>query len=315
LALIIALSIGLSDGTMSYNIGVSVGGSSWRIDHFTQNAKFDNTEYIYGWGNFSRINFLNPNSDHSLIERSSAFRGGNLSLEGTTGFESVEGPVAVAYSLYSLIDNANVNESATIKIDESWPSILFDNKKVQYSGRGIKTLERYDNNGDIISTFSDSYSLQKESAYASVNNRTRISTTIYPNAVYEDRISNKTSAYQLRLKSVGALSTLDVIKTRATDEKGPRVSPETISISQEYRGSVDMSLKIINKENIIENGDNKSSCVGTDNYPCWIDDQNFLPCAMSDYSGLGEFEREPLGADILAAQEPSPSLVPPSQIE
>lgn len=299
LVLIIALSIGLSDGLTDYNIIVSVGGTSWHIDRFIQSTKYDNNEYIYGRGNFSRLNSLNPNSDHSLFERSSAVRGGDLSLEESSRFESVEGPVAVAYNLNSLVNNETVNESATITIDESWPSYLFDNKKVKYSGRGIRTSERYDNNGDIISTFSDSYSLQKESAYASLNNRTLISTAIYPRAVFEDRSSNKTSEYQLKLKSIGALTTLDVIKTRATDEEVPKVTPATILISQEYRGRVDMNLKILNKERIIKTGNDNSSCVGSENSPCWIDDQNYLPCAMSGYSDLGEFEREPLGADSI----------------
>lgn len=296
LALVIALSIELYDGKEGYNIDVSVGGTSWQIEHFIQSTKFDNNEYVYGLGNFSRLNSLVPNSDHSFLERSSAFRGGDYSFKGVTGFESVEGPVYISYRLNSLINNKTADESAKIAIDEVWPSILFDNRMVQYSGRGIRTSERYDNNGDIISTFSDSYSLQKESSYASVTNRTIISAAIYPNRVVEDRISNKTSAYQLRLKSIGALSTLDVVKTRATDEKVPKFSPEDILISQQYRGSVDMNLEILNREHVIQNGNNKSSCVGTDNCP-WTDEQNYLPCAMSEYSDLGEFELEPLGID------------------
>lgn len=304
-------------------MGVSVGGTTWYINRFSENMSFNNYENITGAGNFSRYNRMNGISDIDFTEKSSAVRGGNLSLDQQTRFFSREGPVVISYNLNSLVNRVkttsgktktNVIESANVKIDEVWPFYFVNYKKLHYTGHGIRNSEIYDSNGDIISTSSDAYRLQKESAYATFNNRTLINTNVYPSVVFEDRASNKSSSYVLTMKSIGSLSSLDVTKGRPTDERITRHSNENVvQVSQEYRGLVDMNLKIASKETVPLKKYEKISCEGGACAPygeTCDDVADYLPCCMEGYSGMTSFDRQHLSADCIFNSYPAYLAVP-----
>ena len=276
--LILSSLICLSAGKMGYDIDVSVGSASWHINRFAQNMSFYNKEKIYGSGNFSRFSHLKATSDQDFSEKTSVVRGGNLSLEGDTRSISMEGPVSVSYNLNSFINGTNANldshENANITIDEAWPSRFLNYKNVQYSGREMRTSERYDSEGETISSSSDSSLLQKVSAYATIKNRLQISAKITPQGVFVERNSNRTMAYILSLKSKGSLSTLDVIKTQPTDEKTSKLPLETLHLSQEYRGVVNMGVKISSNDTIPVASNNAS------------DASDYLPCIGCEYNSF-----------------------------
>lgn len=311
IAVILMLSsmVGISLGKTGYTVDVSVGGTAWQISRFAENMSFNNYENISGAGNFSRYNHVNGISDFGFTEKSSVVRGGDLSLDQRTRFFSREGPVAVSYALSSVASGttSNLTESAKVTIDEVWPFYFVNYKKLHYVGHGIRNpirnSEVYDNNGNVITTSSDSYSLQKESVYSSYNNRTLITTTVYPYSVVVDRASNKSSSYVLTLKSIGSLSSLDVIEGRPSDESGNKLTDEAAArITQDYRGLVNMNLKIASKQNVpvsryVPVSDEDGAYVSYFNTADSFAD--YLPCCMDGYSGLSKFDREHLSADCI----------------
>ncbi len=306
--MILASAIGLSCAKMGYDVSMSVGGTTWYINRFSENMSFNNYENVTGAGNFSRYSRMNGISDIGFTEKSSAIRGGDLSLDQRTRFLSREGPVVVSYKLNSLATptatgKSKLVESGKVRIDEVWPFYFLNYKNIHYAGRGIRNSEIYDNNGEIISTSSDSYRLQKESAYATYGNRTQIYTEISPSGVIEDRSSNKSSMYVLALKAVGSLTSLDVTKGRPTDEWVTRRSNEdVVQVSQDYRGIVDMNLKIASSETVPLKKYYNTSCWGgtCEVYgdPC-EDFSDYLPCCMAGYSGLTSYDRQHLSADCV----------------
>ncbi len=169
---------------MGYNIGISVDGASWQIDRSTQNLSLGIVERIYGNGNFSRYNYIKDISGVEFSEKASAVRGGNISLNESTRFISIEGPVFIKYALKSSYNKKEddeekrkliLKESAKVTINEYWPIFFLNYKSISYFGKGIKTSERYDENGESISTYSDSWMLQKQVVYAyQRNSRTYI---------------------------------------------------------------------------------------------------------------------------------------------
>jgi len=311
---------------------VSVGGTAWHISRFAENMSFNNFENITGAGNFSRYNHVNGISDFGFTEKSSAVRGGDLSLDQRTRFFSREGPVGVSYTLNSAANNAQsagrttsqpkLSESAEVKIDEVWPFYFINYKNLHYVGHGIKNSisnsETYDNNGDVITTSSNSYSLQKESVYASFNNRTLITTDVYPTGVVVDRASNKSSSYVLNMKSIGSLASLDVTEGRPSDESGTKLTDDdadaSTRISEDYRGLVNMNVKIASKQNVPVN---KYEPVPKEEeaYGSYLDACNdfadYLPCCMEGYSGMTSFDREHLSADCIFNSDSATVATPP----
>lgn len=242
---------------MGYNIGISVDGASWHIDRSTQNLSLGIVERIFGSGNFSRYNYIKDISGVEFSEKASAVRGGNISLNESTRFISIEGPVFVKYALkgsHSKKENDEENrelalkESAKITINEYWPILFLNYKSISYFGRGIKTSEKYYNNGESVSTYSDSWMLQKQSLYNLLGNRTDISVAVNPYSVISTRNSNKSSQYLLDLKSIGSISSVDIKRTRPPDEVVSVNPAETLlQISQDYRGGVEMRMKYASK--------------------------------------------------------------------
>ncbi|HOO54347.1 MAG TPA: hypothetical protein PLX30_08930 [Methanothrix sp.] len=243
--LLISLFFGHSTGKEGYDIEVDVDGTSWGIHRSTQNLNLNIEGKVSGSGNFSRNNYISGISGVSFGEKSSVVRGGNLSLEDRTVLVAKERPVFIKYGIQSGC-GAECKESAKIDIDERWISQFINYNKVSYVGEGgIRTSECYDDNGEIVSTYSDSWRLTKESTYISLNNRTVISAEILPNSVRVDRASNKSSLYFLDLESVGALTRIDLMSMRPSDEKLSDISEESISRNlQHYAGHVKTELMV-----------------------------------------------------------------------
>ncbi len=247
--LIVLFFVGCTSGKVAYDVGVDVDGTSWGVDRSTQNFNFNVEGNVIGSGNFSRNNCINGISGLSYNERSSVVRGGNISIEESMQLVAKEGPVLIKYGLQSAVlnsSNSTKNEYGQIAIDERWTTHYKNYKKISYLGEGgLKTFERYNDNGEIISTYTDSWRLSRESIYASFNNRTVIQAKIAPGSVMVDRASNKSSLYFLDLKSMGSLTRIDLMSIRPTDESVLSVSEERVSRNfQEYAGYVETKLTI-----------------------------------------------------------------------
>lgn len=254
-----------SSGKEGYNIKVDVDGTAWGIDRSTQNLNLNIEGKASGSGNFYRNSYIKGISGVSFSEKSSAVRGGNLSLEDRTSLVAKERPVFIQYVLGS-----GSTEYAKVGIDERWITEFVNYKNISYLGEGgIRTSERYDDNGERIFTYSDSWKLSKESMYISFNNRTIISAEVNPNSIKVDRASNKSSLYYLDLESVGALTRIDLTSTRPSDEKVSDISKELVSRNlQDYAGHVKTELLVSDRwvttyptNETYENGDNSSVVV------------------------------------------------------
>jgi len=99
--------------------------------------------------------------------------------------------------------NVTTNESVNITIREAWPTFLSTTKTITYVGPGIRTRERYENNGDLICTSFDVKVLTKTSRYNTVLLGTNISADIRPGRVNETICTNKSTFYVLGSVSLG----------------------------------------------------------------------------------------------------------------
>ena len=219
LFVVISLFAGHTGAKEGYSIETDVDGTSWGVDRSTQTLNFSMESDVSGSGNFSRNNCIKGISGLSFSEKSSAVRGGNVSLEDDMQLVAREGPVLIKYDLESILVGDEEHASSKIVIDERWATYFKRYNNITYNGRGIRTSERYDDNGELTSTYSDSWKLSKESGYFSFRNRTVILTGVVPGSVNVDRCSNKSSVYFLDLSSIGSLTRIDLMSARPNDEK------------------------------------------------------------------------------------------------
>jgi len=240
--LFISLFLSSSSGKEGYDIEVDVDGTVWGVDRSTQNLNLNIEGKVSGSGNFYRNNYIRGISGVSFSEKSSVVRGGNLSLEDRTQLVTKERPVVIKYVLGS----GDTTEYAKLGIDERWITQFINYNNLSYLGEGgIRISESYADNGERIFTHSDSWKLSRESMYISFNNRTIILAEVSPNSIKVDRSSNKSSLYYLDLESVGALTRIDLMSTRPSDEKVSDVSDESVSRNfQDYAGHVKTELMV-----------------------------------------------------------------------
>jgi len=279
IALLLLVTLLLTETSIayiSYTIDARVGGSEFILNRATQNLTFTVDGTIAGSGNFSRYSKIKNNVGVKSDERTSAVRGGYLSLAEKKRLETVEGPVVIVVDAQSYQSNTTipdpeggpphfittVSESAYITVDEAWPYGYADYRKISYEGPGIRTLERDESEGDVVLSSSDSWKLEKESLYNTYKNRTFYDVYITPSGVIANQFSNRSSFYALNLESTGSLSHLDIIQ-----QSTPR-NPET-RITQDYSGQHNMTLK-----------------VKMDNYFYRVIDEDadaWLPCCFEGY--------------------------------
>ena len=238
---------------MSYDIIASAGGHVFSLHRSTMYMNFSVDGSVEGSGNFSRWSDIKKFAGIEAMETTSCTKPSDLSYDERIRLMSREGPLVVVVHLES-IDLTNethpvviLEESGYLQVDEAWPTGYADYKNISYSGPGIKTMERYVNNGDVIATSIDSQKLTKESLYRGVTNRSIWFVNLAKNGPFVNRASNKTSYYALEMSSNGSLTSLDVINR---DEPGKEVKSQ---VSQDFVGQQTMRLRINMEETIIYN--------------------------------------------------------------
>ncbi len=253
MVLILCSLISSSSARMGYDIIASAGGPSFELHRSTQYMDFSLSGSVKGTGNFSRLSRITQFAGVSAKEDTSSAKAGALDYSEQVLLKAREGPVIVTINLESsnLTDDSNqtsnqtlvINSTSYITIDETWPTYFANSKKISYLGPGIRTRERYNNNGDVIGTFIDSWKLSKDSLYRSHLNRSITDIGLTPNSTYVERSTNRSSKYQLQLDSIGTSTHIDATQTS--------LNKPLTRISQDYVGSQNMLLKIGMDDSVI----------------------------------------------------------------
>jgi hypothetical protein len=232
-----------SGAKMGYDIVATAGGPTFELHHSTKYMSFSLDSSVRGSGNFSRLNSITDITGVSAKEATSSAKNGSLNYSEQIRLATREGPVLVTASLnsYNLSNQAYSSlrfaDSAQINVEENWPTSFANLKRIAYAGPGIRTRERYENNGDVVATSINSWKISKVSIYRAYRNRTIISAGITPEEVKVDVATNKSSSYALNLQTTGELTNLDVIERGPSGEIANRVT-------EDYRGSQNMNLLI-----------------------------------------------------------------------
>jgi len=285
LVLVISLLIVLpSAAYMSYDIIASAGGPAFELHRSTMYLNFSVGGSVKGTGNFSRYSNIKNFVGVEAKEQTSATKKSTLDYTDQVLLKSREGPVIVTVNLESVnITNetqlnplVEIAEAGDIQIDEYWPVLFANFKKISYLGPGISTRERYVNNGDTVITAIDSWKLNKQSLYQASTNRSHWDVRLTKTEARVIRASNKTSLYMMGLASTGSLTHLDITRR---DDSGDTSS----RITQDYSGEQTMNLKIKMGEIFIFN----STDLG------WLD------CCSGGYLEMNPIERKYLSADCI----------------
>ena len=219
-----------SSGRMGYEIIAQVGGSFFELNRTTTNENFAIDGSVSGTGNFSRLTHIDGFAGIKDDERTSCVKKSKLNYSEQLRLLSWEGPVVVTVNLQSNnITNQSqsifiLKEYANIGVDEHWPTYFANLKRISYFGPGIRTGERYENNGDVVASHIDSWNLSKTSLYRATYNRTFIDVSLTPSGVFLDRSQNKTSSYLLGVQSTGSLTHLDVTQRGSSNEIVNKIS-------------------------------------------------------------------------------------------
>ena len=276
--LIIIISFPLTSALMGYDINARVNSSTWSIHRSTMNMTFTCDDKVSGSGNFSRSSHLHE-AGHSKDESSYSLNG-SIDYQEKVRFLAREGNVTIKANMfeyeYPITSDASptgepeekvnvVDSSASIIVDEQWPSAFIDYKSLKYSGSGVRTRDTYYDNGDKVSTSFQSTQLQRESLFQAVTKRMIISALITPEAVKEERNMNKTSTFVLNSVSEGPSVDLEFSRSQPYKESNRfgRMTPD-ILISEDYSGRQGISLKVGMNESIFNPFDNET--------------QDWLPC-------------------------------------
>jgi len=273
------------------------GGPAFYLSRETQNMTFDLDGIVSGSGNFSRFTDIKSIAGIKSNERSSAARGGKLSLDEKQRLQTIEGPVSIQIMLKSSTEDISipdpvdvgnfigVKESAAINIDESWPSGYANYKKISYNGPILRNREFYDNNGDILTSSIDSWKLDKESLYRTNLNKTIIDAYIYPTAISVSTKMNRSTLYALNMNSLGSLTHLGIARMESSETPLKGITPRKpdIFISEDYSGQHTIKLKLSLNDNIIRKRE----------------EDNYLPCCFVGYSDMQKTDRIGLSSESI----------------
>jgi hypothetical protein len=308
---------------MGYDVEVTVGSTKWELHRQTQYLTFSVDSYVKGQGKSSKYDLL---KDFAGINKKDTgySKQGDLESQEKMLLRTGEGPViiTVGADTYNVTCDPNapgdsdscdskiiIKESADTRVEEYWPAYLANYKKISYLGAGFKEKEIYVNNGDKISTNLDSVKLSKECLYRSTLNKTQITAYITPEGIKEDRKYNRTSSYQIALDSTGPLANFAASRSNPYGESTRFARPqEDLFISQDYRGSVQMSFKMNLKEHIyyLNNQQNES----------WLNccDGGYLTMPTYYQKGSKGFGSKAKGIfDCTCWKEPGECIVTPVQ--
>ncbi|MFB3763744.1 MAG: hypothetical protein ACE14P_00695 [Methanotrichaceae archaeon] len=254
-----------SASRMGYDIIASIPGSAIEIHRTTDYIDFSMDGSVKGSGNFSKLTHITKYAGIEAKELSASSKESDLQYDERFRLLSRYGPVYAAINLQSInLTNGTagpifIKGAANVVIDEAWPAYLSDYKKVSYLGPGMISIEKYDNNGDTISKYLDTWKLSKESLYQTFINRSIISINITSTSINAQRYTNRSSLYQLSQSSTGAAARLDASQRS--------LNGNIARVSQDYVGSHEMNLRIGMSDVIRKN----------------ISDDYWLDCC-SDYS-------------------------------
>lgn len=234
------LLIPYGDGLMGYDVSAQVNDSTLEIHRTIQDMKFDSAGLINGFGNFSKYSNIYGFAGIKAHELTSSPLPGRIGYADQIKLRSGGGPVLITAQLLSDViytgDDSNLNESqkiaiseyGKIDIDEKWMAYFGNQKKILYSGPGIRITEMYENNGDYVKTSIDSWELSKESLYRTAINRTLISANLTTEGVYMDKYSNKSTLFLLSQASVGSKTHIDLRRTAHMEEHENRIVEDYI---------------------------------------------------------------------------------------
>jgi hypothetical protein len=249
LMLCTASLVQISDGFMGYDIIVTVDSNKWEIHRATQAMYYASNGSTAGTGSFSK---------YASIDKIAGMKSGKSSyaLNGTVDFKeryllrSLEGPVKVNTKFEDIvIDDRNETDidldTGNIQIQEQWPTYIADYSWVRYIGPGIREIESFENNGDVLFSSVHAKKLNKEGLYKSYINKTVISVNLTPTSVKETRFANKSVVYLLSVQAFDASTQLGMARYKFFTETEPFGRPVAGSqILQEYVGNHNMTMKV-----------------------------------------------------------------------
>jgi hypothetical protein len=244
--LLICFLISPCNARIGYNIIARAGGNTFEIHHSTQNTTLSINETVNGSGNFSRYSDITGFAGVYSKETSSSAKRCELDYIGLSRLIARSGPVFLTLDLESSdvvndTENGNINisgrEFVDMSIDENWATAYVNYKKLSYIGPQILAFERYDNNGDIVSTYINSRHLYKENLYTATYNRTILDVYLTDTSKKVNRALNRSSYYGLYMQTNGSLAHIGMIKQASSGDIGSM-------ISQDYTGNYTMGLKI-----------------------------------------------------------------------
>jgi len=228
---------------MGYDIIATVNGETLVIHRTTEYINVSMDGSVKGTGNFSKLTHISQFAGIETNELTASPKESDLDYAERLLLLSRYGPAYATVDLQSInLSNQTTNPpvilsgSADVVVDEAWPTYFADYKKISYLGPGMISLEKYDNNGDVVSKYLDTWKLSKESLYQTYINRSIIEFNLSANGIHVERYTNRSSLYQLSQSSIGAAMRLNVTQRS--------LNGVATKVSQDYVGSHEMNLRI-----------------------------------------------------------------------
>lgn len=243
-ALVFYLFIPSANGIMGYDISSRVNDSSLEIHRQIQEMKFNAAGIVDGFGNFSRYSSIEGFAGIRAHELSSSPRPGRIGYADQLALRTGEGPVQIKAMLQSNVlhsgNDSNFNEYGTIEVDERWKAFFGSRKKILYSGPGMRAEEIYENNGDYMKSYQESWELSRESLYQTALNRTLISANLTAQGVDMDQYSNKSTVFMLDHRSAGRNTHIDIGRINRSNE----AEEAQIRITEDYIGQQNITMSL-----------------------------------------------------------------------
>ena len=188
----------LTEAEIGYEVVATVDNTTWSIARSTIPGTLEIEGEVSVTGTVIRDSSFNNFAGLSAEERTIALPGTMIFSEKTL-LVSEGGPVVITRK----VEGKNKNESANVTISEAWPTLLSTTKAFGYSGTQISTEERYENNGEVISTSFNANYLVKVSRYDTNVQGMEVSAEIHPGSVKEAIALNKSTDYKLVSTCIG----------------------------------------------------------------------------------------------------------------
>jgi hypothetical protein len=244
--LLLTLAYPRAEAEMGYEVVVSVDNTTWSIERSTLSCTFEMEGEVKGTGMVMRDTAINNVAGVNAKETTHT-RYGKINISEKTTLLSKEGPVVIMTNIkggnVSTNESVNIttNESVNVTISEAWPTFLSISKTVAYSGDGLSTRERYENNGDIICTSFNAKRLAKVSRLDTVLLGRRISVEVQPGSVNETLRMSKSTLFVLSSNTTSGASH---VGCRSGEGK------EKIESSEDYIGNFKIRSMIKMKDKI-----------------------------------------------------------------